>query len=208
MNSRSTWPGAPSPTTPSLAICRGVQVPNVAAGQRSCRTSPRRSSPTSTHSVAEPKNLECHDIAVAPGSKLAQTSIRKARRAAAGSTAATIRRSAGRGPVWSSARLPPTASSRPSKRPGIASASGAVAPGEFLADRRVQPLFEEFVNAAREQVVWGTRDVSRISRRRLAIRRAVYSERDRIPRNDAMRYPASRSRRRHAPSSPDRTTHR
>jgi putative glutamine amidotransferase len=57
---------------PLLAICRGAQVLNVAAGGSLVQDIPSAVEAGLTHSIAEPKNLECHVIAVAPGSRLAQ----------------------------------------------------------------------------------------------------------------------------------------
>jgi putative glutamine amidotransferase len=55
---------------PLLAICRGAQVLNVAAGGSLVQDIPSSVGSELTHSVSEPKNADCHDIAVVRGSKL------------------------------------------------------------------------------------------------------------------------------------------
>jgi putative glutamine amidotransferase len=56
---------------PLLAICRGSQVLNVAAGGTLVQDIPSSIDSKLTHRVAEPKNADCHDIAIVPGSQLA-----------------------------------------------------------------------------------------------------------------------------------------
>jgi putative glutamine amidotransferase len=58
---------------PLLAICRGAQVLNVAAGGTLVQDIPTAVQSELTHSVKVPKNVECHDITLQPGSKLAQS---------------------------------------------------------------------------------------------------------------------------------------
>ena len=55
---------------PVLAICRGAQVLNVAAGGTLVQDIPSAIESELSHSVIEPKDVECHDIAVVSGSKL------------------------------------------------------------------------------------------------------------------------------------------
>ena len=57
---------------PLLAICRGAQVLNVAAGGTLVQDIPSIVDSDLTHAVSEPKNVECHDIRVEPGSKLSR----------------------------------------------------------------------------------------------------------------------------------------
>ena len=57
---------------PTLAICRGVQVLNVAAGGTLLQDIPSVAPSELAHSITEPRNLECHDITVVAGSKLAR----------------------------------------------------------------------------------------------------------------------------------------
>jgi putative glutamine amidotransferase len=56
---------------PMLAICRGAQVLNVAAGGTLVQDIPTGVESDLTHSVQEPKNAECHDINLTAGSRLA-----------------------------------------------------------------------------------------------------------------------------------------
>ena len=55
---------------PLLAICRGVQVMNVAAGGTLIQDIPSLVDSVLSHSIVEPKSAEAHDIAITPGSKL------------------------------------------------------------------------------------------------------------------------------------------
>jgi putative glutamine amidotransferase len=57
---------------PLLAICRGAQVMNVAAGGTLVQDIPSAVETELSHSVTEPKNADCHDIRIQPGSKLAR----------------------------------------------------------------------------------------------------------------------------------------
>jgi putative glutamine amidotransferase len=56
---------------PLLAICRGAQVLNVAAGGTLVQDIPTTVESELSHSVTEPKNLACHDIRIEPGTRLA-----------------------------------------------------------------------------------------------------------------------------------------
>src|SRR5688500_8738513 len=58
---------AMSGNVPLLAICRGAQVLNVAAGGTLVQDIPSAMESELEHAVAEPKNLDCHDIAIEPG---------------------------------------------------------------------------------------------------------------------------------------------
>ena len=56
---------------PLLAICRGSQVLNVAAGGSLVQDIPSSVDTHLKHSVPEPRNAGCHDISIVPGSRLA-----------------------------------------------------------------------------------------------------------------------------------------
>jgi putative glutamine amidotransferase len=56
---------------PLLAICRGVQVLNVAAGGTLVQDIPSQAPSAIRHSVTEPKNAEVHDVEIADGTCLA-----------------------------------------------------------------------------------------------------------------------------------------
>src|SRR5215207_262230 len=55
---------------PLLAICRGSQVLNVAAGGTLVQDIPSAIETTLPHSITEPKNSIAHDVAISPGSRL------------------------------------------------------------------------------------------------------------------------------------------
>jgi putative glutamine amidotransferase len=55
---------------PLLAICRGAQVLNVAAGGTLLQDIPSAVTSNLSHAVNEPKNLDCHDIEIVAGTKL------------------------------------------------------------------------------------------------------------------------------------------
>ncbi len=57
--------------TPVLAICRGVQVLNVAAGGTLVQDIPTQVRHALAHRIDKPKDFPAHQIAVSPGSKLA-----------------------------------------------------------------------------------------------------------------------------------------
>jgi putative glutamine amidotransferase len=56
---------------PLLAICRGSQVLNVAAGGTLVQDIPSAIAGPLAHSVQEPKTADCHDVSIVPGSRLA-----------------------------------------------------------------------------------------------------------------------------------------
>ena len=56
---------------PLLAICRGSQVLNVAAGGTLVQDIPSSVTTELPHRIAEPTNAECHDVSIVPGSRLA-----------------------------------------------------------------------------------------------------------------------------------------
>jgi putative glutamine amidotransferase len=57
---------------PMLAICRGAQVLNVAAGGTLVQDIPSAVTSELRHTIQEPKNAVAHDVRVAPGSRLEQ----------------------------------------------------------------------------------------------------------------------------------------
>ena len=61
---------AMSDGVPLLAICRGAQVLNVAAGGTLVQDIPSSVESDLSHSVKEPKDLACHEISIVAGTKL------------------------------------------------------------------------------------------------------------------------------------------
>jgi putative glutamine amidotransferase len=61
---------AMSENVPLLAICRGAQVLNVAAGGTLVQDIPSALDGDLKHAVNEPKNLDCHDIEIVAGTRL------------------------------------------------------------------------------------------------------------------------------------------
>jgi putative glutamine amidotransferase len=57
---------------PTLAICRGIQVLNVAAGGTLIQDIPSTVASGLAHRVSEPTNLKCHDISIERGTMLAR----------------------------------------------------------------------------------------------------------------------------------------
>lgn len=55
---------------PLLAICRGVQVLNVAAGGTLIQDLPSQHPSATAHSIVEPRNAVAHDVAITPGTCL------------------------------------------------------------------------------------------------------------------------------------------
>lgn len=58
--------------TPMLAICRGMQVLNVAAGGTLTQDIPSALPSHAPHAVNDPKNALAHPVRIAPGSRLAE----------------------------------------------------------------------------------------------------------------------------------------
>ena len=56
---------------PLLAICRGSQVLNVAAGGTLIQDIPSAVATDVPHTVSEPKTADCHDVSIVPDSRLA-----------------------------------------------------------------------------------------------------------------------------------------
>ena len=125
---------------PLLAICRGAQVLNVAAGGTLVQDIPSAVASDLAHSIEEPKSADAHAVHVTPGSRLER---------ALGSTvdsAHTCRvnsrhhQSVGRvGPGLVASATAPDGVVEAIEKPGRGVLRRrAVAPGELLADRRVR----------------------------------------------------------------------
>ena len=140
---------------PLLAICRGAQVLNVAAGGTLVQDIPTAMDSGLTHSVQEPKNVECHDIRLQAGSKLAHAlgprvdaacscRVNSRHHQAVGRTGdgLIVSARAGDGVV--------EGIEQPDRRFCI---GVQWHPENFWRSGEFRPLFEGFVNAARERML-------------------------------------------------------
>ena len=138
---------------PLLAICRGAQVLNVAAGGSLVQDIPSSAAASLPHSVQEPKDSPCHDIDIVPGSRLAL--------ALAGRTAATCSCRVNSRHHQSVARLgsglvasavAPDGLVEAIEAPDAAFCLGVQwHPENFWRTGEFRPLFEAFVDAARRR---------------------------------------------------------
>ena len=139
---------------PTLAICRGAQVLNVAAGGTLVQDIPSTVQSNLAHSVKEPKNVECHDIKIETGSKLAQALGSRVDAACSCRVNSRHHQSVGRpgnGLVVSATSADGVieAVEAPSHRFCI---GVQWHPENFWQTGEFRPLFEQFVEAARERL--------------------------------------------------------
>ena len=144
---------------PLLAICRGAQVLNVAAGGSLVQDIPSSTSASLPHSVQEPKDSPCHDIDIVAGSRLAL--------ALAGGTAAACscrvnsrhHQSVARlGSGLVASALAPDGLVEAIEAPDAAFCLGVQwHPENFWRTGEFRPLFEAFVDAARRRSHAGVR---------------------------------------------------
>ena len=125
---------------PLLAICRGVQVLNVAAGGTLVQDIPVRGDRRAlNHSIDLPKDHIAHAVPVTPGRLLAAALGAPRRPTPAPSTAGITRPSAGSRPSFVVSAVSPDGIVEAIERPGVDVLRGrAVAPGELLEDRRIR----------------------------------------------------------------------
>ena len=138
---------------PLLAICRGAQVLNVAAGGTLVQDIPSRLASRIRHSVQEPKNALSHEIAIAPGSRLEQVLGPHVERARACRVNSRHHQSVGRiGEGFTVSAAAPDGVVE-----GIEAANARFCvgvqwhPENFWATGEFRGLFEAFVSAARER---------------------------------------------------------
>jgi putative glutamine amidotransferase len=130
---------------PMLAICRGMQVLNVAAGGTLIQDIPSELAKAVRHDIREPKNAVAHTVALAPDSRLAR--LLGTREAAVNSRHHQAVREAGQGLIITA--VAPDGIVEAIERPAATFCVGVewhpenfVASGEFLA------LFRGLVEAA------------------------------------------------------------
>lgn len=142
---------AMSDDVPLLAICRGAQVLNVAAGGSLVQDIPSAIETDLPHSVSEPKNADCHDIAIVRGSRLA--SALGDRVAATCSCRVNSRHHQSVGRVGSGLVASATATDGVIEAIEAPSAAFCVGvqwhPENFWQTGEFRPLFDAFVAAAR-----------------------------------------------------------
>jgi putative glutamine amidotransferase len=144
---------AMSADLPLLAICRGAQVLNVAAGGTLVQDIPSAIDSELTHAVTEPKNLECHDIDVVAGSKLSTVLGGRLNPACSCRVNSRHHQSVGR----PGAGLVVNARAADGVIEGIEKADATFCvgvqwhPENFWRSGEFKPLFEAFVRAARDR---------------------------------------------------------
>ena len=145
---------AMSADVPLLAICRGAQVLNVAAGGNLVQDIPSAIETDLQHSVSEPKNADCHDITIVEGSRLA--SALGDRVAATCSCRVNSRHHQSVGRVG--AGLVPSATAADGVIEAIEAPAATFCvgvqwhPENFWQTGEFRPLFDAFVSAARSRV--------------------------------------------------------
>ena len=145
---------AMSDNIPLLAICRGAQVLNVAAGGTLVQDIPSAIESDLAHSVTEPKNLECHDIDVVAGSKLSTVLRGRLNPACSCRVNSRHHQSVGR----PGAGLVVNARAADGVIEGIEKPDAAFCvgvqwhPENFWRSGEFNPLFEAFVHAAQERM--------------------------------------------------------
>jgi putative glutamine amidotransferase len=136
---------------PLLAICRGAQVLNVAAGGTLVQDIPSAVTSTLRHSLQEPKDAVAHEISVTPGSRLER--VLSARIDAAHTCRVNSRHHQAVGRVGDG--LSTSAVSADGIVEGIERPSATFClgvqwhPENFWRTGEFAPLFEAFINAAR-----------------------------------------------------------
>jgi putative glutamine amidotransferase len=139
---------------PLLAICRGAQVLNVAAGGTLVQDIPSAVESGLAHAVSEPKNHDCHDIEIVAGTRL--SSVLGDRADAACSCRVNSRHhqsvgTTGKGLVVSARAADGVVEAI--EKPDAAFCLGVQwHPENFWESGEFRPLFDAFVEAARERL--------------------------------------------------------
>jgi putative glutamine amidotransferase len=141
---------------PMLAICRGVQVMNVAAGGTLVQDIPSQVESSLPHSIVEPKSAEAHTIEITPGSRLEQALGRTVDSAHTCRVNSRHHQSVGRlGTGLVRSAVAPDGIVEAIEKPGVDSTFCVGVqwhPENFWRTGEFSPLFETFVTAARERL--------------------------------------------------------
>ena len=143
-----------SEDVPLLAICRGAQVLNVAAGGSLVQDIPTAVDSDLGHSVTEPKDAACHDIDIVVGSRLAAVVGQQAESACSCRVNSRHHQSvgrAGKGLVVSARAADGVVEAI--EKPDATFCIGVQwHPENFWQSGEFRPLFDAFVQAARERL--------------------------------------------------------
>jgi putative glutamine amidotransferase len=139
---------------PLLAICRGAQVLNVAAGGTLVQDIPSAVTSELTHAVSEPKNLDCHDIEIVDGSRLSSVLGDTPNAACSCRVNSRHHQSVGRtgDGLVVSARAADGVVEAIEKPDAVFCIGVQWHPENFWESGEFRPLFEAFVEAARRRV--------------------------------------------------------
>jgi putative glutamine amidotransferase len=138
---------------PLLAICRGAQVLNVAAGGSLVQDIPSSTSAPLPHSVQEPKDSPCHDIDIVPGTRLALALAGRTAGACSCRVNSRHHQSVARlGSGLVASALAPDGLVEAIEAPAAAFCLGVQwHPENFWRTGEFRPLFDAFVDAARRR---------------------------------------------------------
>lgn len=141
---------------PLLAICRGIQVMNVAAGGTLIQDIPSLVDTTLPHSIVEPRSAEAHDVVITPGSKLEEALGRRVDNAHTCRVNSRHHQSidrVGSGLVRSAIAPDGVVEAVEKAEPDASFCVGVQwHPENFWRTGEFAPLFEAFVGAARERL--------------------------------------------------------
>ncbi len=139
---------------PLLAICRGAQVLNVAAGGTLVQDIPSAVQSTLSHSLVEPKSAEAHAVHVTPGSRLEKALGISVDRAHTCRVNSRHHQSVGRvgSGLVASAKAPDGVVEAIEKQDAGFCVGVQWHPENFWRTGEFSPLFETFVSAAREHL--------------------------------------------------------
>jgi putative glutamine amidotransferase len=145
---------AMSSDLPLLAICRGAQVLNVAAGGTLVQDIPSAIESTLAHSIVEPKSAEAHAVYVTPGSRLERALGISVDRAHTCRVNSRHHQSVGRvGSGLISSATAPDGVIEAIEKPDSDFCVGVQwHPENFWRTGEFAPLFASFVSAARERL--------------------------------------------------------